>query len=394
MKPTLLFLTTSANPDTPLQIEERDSAIHVYVPFHRNSRTATSFDSITQYAHEALHTFDAYGCSQVAALSDATVLVQYFIHRERSLPGPSLTALLTALNKSATQIATGNTSLQTWSFEDPPPKSYPVYVKAPYSSFGLLGNNCRNQAEFNLATNLAKKYLKSVNSPYHEMIEFLHEPQLNTALTDPVLSYETPQTGHQITVEGYRNAHSIIILAITDTLFFDTHKIDCFSLPSILSEEQIKIVTRKVYKDLSSIGLESSFFNAEYWVSDTTATLIEINPRPARAFRNLYLLACGKDLDDVMAETLLNGTTPIPFSCNYAAIQANFFTDQITSFSKLAELKNDFSSLKLTGLTTKNVLLSEHGLVAAQIELMGTSFESIHNQVVSLRKRLGYNPVS
>lgn len=394
MKPTLLFLTTSANPETTLQIEERDSAIHVYYPFHRNNRTATSYDSITQFAVEALELFDKFSCVQVAALSDATVLVQYFIQRERSLPGPQLPALLTALNKSATQKATGNTTLVTWSFDDPPPRAFPVYVKAPYSSFGLLGNNCASLEEFVTATNLAQKHLNAVNSPYHEMIKFLQEPQIDPVLTQPVLSYEAPQQGHQITVEGYQNTHTTTILAITDTLFFDSHKIDCFSLPSILTEKQVQAVSDKVSQDLRALGLELTFFNAEYWVSNTTVTLIEVNPRPARAFRNIYLLACGKDLDTVMADTLLHGTPPEPFSCTFNAIQANFFTDQIDSFTKLADLKKDFPSLKLTGLTAKNATLSEHGMVAAQIELVGDSFENIHNQVVSLRKTLGYNPES
>jgi hypothetical protein len=203
--------------------------------------------------------------------------------------------------------------------------------------------------------------------------------------------------GPQVTVEGWVYQHQPHIWAITDTNTYPgTRVIDNFSLPSRHPARMQRQLTERAKEAIGSVGLDNGFFNSEFWCPEDSVILTEINGRAATCFYNLYRhclracvyeaglrLACGRDpAPDLTATGVVGGQfNLITFAEDWA--------ENLLDFARAREIPQ-LAIYFPEGSWVKQ--MSEFGIVLAQIDVFGQSYEEIHAEADRLRRLLLKQP--
>jgi len=108
--------------------------------------------------------------------------------------------------------------------------------------------------------------------------------------------------GRQVTLEGYSFEGEVGLIGIVDSFFISgTLSFERFVYPSSLSQSVQERMFHYAKEFVSAVGLDMTVFNIEYIYNEQTDELyiIEINPRMASQFCDLYAMVHGVSNYDV-----------------------------------------------------------------------------------------------
>jgi biotin carboxylase len=264
---------------------------------------------IADHAIAAVVSTDDYPGSALAAV----------LAKELGLPGPDPSVSLICQHKYMSRVAQARIVPEAvpafWPIDvaeyAPLPDGivFPVFVK-PMKSFFSIGaqriDSARELAEV--------KHRWAKRDDFFLPLERLLKREAGIEIGTTRLIAEGLLKGDQVTVEGYAHGGEVTILGIVDSIFFpDTLAFSRFEYPSALPEavqERMADIARRV---MGRFGFDNGLFNFEmmYDARDDRISLIEINPRMASQFADLYEKVDGSNSYEILLD-IGTGKAPRP----------------------------------------------------------------------------------
>jgi hypothetical protein len=342
----------------------------------------------------------------VLSTHDLGDLVAALVAADLGLPGPSPEAVFLCLHKYYARRAEPDPirceALRLGEAQAPTTRStpfgYPCFLKAPWLKLGLLGFQLNGPEDLERALAVARREYPGWARQYRPLFERYVDRERYPLAAEDILLVEELVEGPQVTVDGWVSHDGEIHLwAITDTNFYPgTRVIDNFSLPSRHPREVQEQLWRKAEEAIRAIGFRGGFWNAELWVKPEGPRIVEVNGRSAACFAVLYQgcldasvfaaaveLACGNDPGP---EPVWNGTVGGQF---------NLIT---FAEGRVADLLDVDAAREVRGLSPTYAPdevvrpASEFGVLLAQVELFGPSYEAIREEAEAIRRRLLKRP--
>ncbi|MBI3304417.1 MAG: ATP-grasp domain-containing protein [Deltaproteobacteria bacterium] len=367
-----------------------------------NPRTPSPELDLLEYIDQCREYIRTHHIDAVFYSRDVADLVAAALGEEFGFRGPSVESVFLCLHKYYSRrcepapircdyidLHDGHPSVTT----------YPCYLKPPWLNLGILGFKLNSPADLQRALAIARRDYGAWSPLYYPFFRRYIDQQKYPLATRDIMLVEEFVDGPQVTVEGWVYEKQAHIWAITDTNTYpSTRVIDNFSLPSRHPAHIQAQLARRAKEAIGNVGLDNGFFNIEFWCHDDSVTLTEINGRAATCFYNLYrnclracvyeaglALACGRNPTIDTARTDVVGG------------QFNF----ITFGEDRAEHLLDFARARMIPQLTLYISegdwvkqVSEFGIVLAQIDLFGRSYEEIRAEAERLRRLLLKQPES
>jgi len=331
---------------------------------------------------------------------DVADLVAAALCEEFGFPGPSVESVFLCIHKyysrkrESSPIRCDYIDLQD---EQPRITAYPCYLKPPWLNLGILGFKLESPEDLRPALAVARRDYSAWSPLYYPFFRRYVDLEKYPLATRDIMLVEEFVEGRQVTVEGWVYHKEPYVWAITDTNTYpESRVIDNFSLPSRHPAPIQRLLAQRAKEAIHNVGLDNGFFNIEFWCHDDAVTLTEINGRAATCFYNLYRRCLGACVYEAGLQ-LACGRNP---SVNLGAAKAvggqfNFITfaedraDRLFDFARARAI----SGLTLYFSETEQVKqMSEFGIVLAQLDLFGSSYEEIHAEAERLRRLLLRQP--
>jgi biotin carboxylase len=238
---------------------------------------------------------------------------------ELGLPGPDPKACLICQNKYLSRLAQRNIVPDAvppfWPIDVaeraplPDGLAFPAFVKPMKSFFSIGAQRIETAAELH---EVKRKWaeLDAFFMPLDRLLQRHAGVEIGTTR----LIAEGLLEGAQVTVEGYAYGGEIHILGVVDSIFFpDTLAFSRFDYPSALPDavqERMADIARLL---MSGLGFDNGMFNVEmmYDAREDRIAVIEINPRMASQFADLYEKVDGTNAYEVLLD-LGSGVRPSP----------------------------------------------------------------------------------
>ncbi len=179
---------------------------------------------------------------------------------------------------------------------------YPMFVK-PVKSFFSVGAY-RIESAADLPSIGAKAVL---GKTFFRPFEMLLREYADLELGPPVIVEDLLQ-GVQVTLEGYAQGGRVHVIGVVDSIMYPgTRSFQRFEYPSALPLEAQQRMTDIATKVMTGIGFDSGLFNIEFMVNPETQSIhiIEINPRMASQFADLYEKVDGTNTYEVLLDLAL-----------------------------------------------------------------------------------------
>lgn len=252
-----------------------------------------------------LNTCDYPGCIYTSVLA-----------QERNLSAPSLDAILTCQHKYYSRKAqqkyvpeaTPHFAIVSKEHLDDVKKlSFPLFVKPVKSYLSAFARPVYNMQEL-------QQYLESVHIPKEFLIPFDWAVK-NYSDFEYDGSYfiaEQMLKGRQVTLEGYVFDGEVGLIGIVDSVMIPgTISFERFVYPSSLPQEVQEKMFDISARFVKGIGLDMSLFNIEFMYDADTGdiSIIEINPRMAAQFCDLFAMVNGVSNYDVLYD-IVRGKKP------------------------------------------------------------------------------------
>lgn len=283
-------------------------------PARKNLDLTIALDEIKQNYKTSY--FDGVFSSQdyVGALF-ASLVAQEF-----NLPGPTPQSILLCQHKYYCRCAQNKLvpfATPSFGLIDPNnfnesiavlPFAFPFFVKPVKACFswGSLKINSKEELEKNLLHLLPSMgFLK----PFNDILQRYPEFQLpaNYLLAEEILE------GKQVTVEGFVCNKSIHIIGIVDSIMYPgTISFEHFEYPSLLPYTVQKRMGAIAKKFIKGIDLHDAFFNIEMMYNPKTGviSIIEVNPRMAAQFADLYEKVNGRSSYEIIGALVTRSPLP------------------------------------------------------------------------------------
>jgi hypothetical protein len=393
MKPRVLFIASSTAHERILQ--DIDDIQIEYFPIPQQPRYNKKAKNLTQYVNKLFSLVEFNSFDGFYTDSDLGSIFLGILSDRYHLNGPSLSAAFSCYNKYYTRRLTQSPVLFEGIDLDantPPSLRFPFYAKAPQSSYGYLGNTILSEEAFHELLPTFKRGLQKMNKPLIPLYkEYLNLGKFPLA-TKNILLLEEIHKAPQATLEGFIYNGVFTPLIITDTNFDRRHYIDSFTLPTVYDDEIQQKLFEQAGQDVKDVGLDNTFCNLEYWITNDGPALIEINARSATCFYWLYQQAYGFDVFRAGLELSL-GTIPEPLKpLKQSTGQFNVLTSREGKSAELMDHqlldKSPYRFLRTTKPETEIKQLSEHGAVLAQLEITGKDRKEIQAKADSFRAKL------
>jgi biotin carboxylase len=243
--------------------------------------------------------------------------------------------------------------------------AFPAFVK-PMKSFFSIGAQ-RIDCAAELAE--AKRRWIALDN-FFLPLERLLEREASVAIGSTRLIAEGLLKGHQVTVEGYAFAGEVDVLGVTDSIFFPgTLAFSRFEYPSSLSNGVQDRMAEMARRLMGGLGFDNGLFNIEmmYDAGEDRIAIIEINPRMASQFADLYEKVDGTNSYEVLLDIgtgmrpspkRRGGRYPFAASCVLRTFE-DYVVAALPSEDKLAELKHRHPDIRLEIHATAGRKLSD-----------------------------------
>ena len=368
-----------------------------------NPRTPSPELDLLAYTDRCREYVKAHHIDAVFYSRDVADIVAAVLCEEFGFPGPSVESVFLCLHKyygrqyESNPVRCDPIDLIDIADEHPAITRYPCYLKPPWLNLGILGFKLDSADDLQRALAIARREYPAWSPLYFPFFERYIDCEKFPLATRDIMLVEDFVDGPQVTVEGWVANTQPALWAITDTNTYPaTRIIDNFSLPSRHPAHMQELLARQAMEAVGNIGLDNGFFNIEFWCHDNAVTLTEVNGRAATCFYNLYRRCLGACIYEAGLR-LAGGQSPPPPPRPTAVVGGQF--NLITFGEDLAENLFDFRRAQEVGELTIYVEpgqeirpVSEFGVVLAQIDLFGPSYEAIHAEAEALRRRLLKQP--
>lgn len=367
-----------------------------------NARTPSRDLDLVAYTEACIRYVETHAIDAVFYSRDLADIVAAVLCEKFGLGGPSVESVFLCLHKYYGRRCEVNPVRCDYiDLEDEAPSvsGYPCYLKPPWLNLGILGFKLESEEDLKKALGVARREYPYWSPLYFPFFEKYIDTEKYPLATRPIMLLEEFVDGPQVTVEGWVSAGRPHIWAITDTnTYAGTRIIDNFSLPSRHPGHVLDLLNQRAMEAARNMGLDNGFFNAEFWCCDGDVRLTEINGRAATCFYELYRKCLGACVYEAGLSLACGQSSRInPHFNGCVGGQFNF----ITFGEDVAENLFDFEKARgLEGITIYveegQVIrpVSEFGVVMAQMDLFGASYEDVHNTAVDFRHRLLRQPAS
>ena len=204
---------------------------------------------------------------------------------------------------------------------------YPTFVKPVKAAFSVLARTVHSHQALTDHTQFSKRemwILRRLVEPFEKVAQ----QRLPGAGTAHSLMIEERLQGRQYCLDGYCLDGKIHCLGIIDAIMYPgTNAFMRWDYPSHLTEKLQHQAETIAARFLREIGYTHGFFNMEFSLEEPgdQIKVIEINPRMAAQFSDLYKRVDGKNLHE-MATALSHGIDPATLTVSEptAACAASF----------------------------------------------------------------------
>ena len=241
--------------------------------------------------------------------------------RKLGLPGPDPKALIAAQHKYIArrilqqEVPEANVAFHvfpyTFQSAEEIPLKFPYYVKPVKAAYSVLARRVDSFAELqqHMTFHPWEKYIiKRLVRPFNDVVKKLTDFDVDAHW----MIAEELIDGQQINVDGVVINGEIHILGIIDAVMYPgTDQFMRFEYPSRLPPDHDQRARETAKRIVRALGLDHGLFNVEMRVCNETGEcrLIEVNPRMAAQFSDLYEKVDGINLHDV-ALKIATGETP------------------------------------------------------------------------------------
>ncbi|WP_156862411.1 ATP-grasp domain-containing protein [Casimicrobium huifangae] len=293
-----------------------------FFTFPQNARILW-FD-VERFVDELAHKYrDCRVAAVVSTHEQFGALAASLLTAKLGLPGTPLKALLTAQHKFlARQIHSRALP------EHVPPFcgfrydaditqavtiDYPIFVKPVKAAFSVLAKRCADEAALreHLRFRLWEKIIiKRLTWPFRRVSKKHLDCEIDA---DCFIAEGCVNGALQVCVDGYAHAGRVNILGTVDSVMYPgTSAFMRFEYPSRLDADVVARLEDIARRAVEAIGFTHGLFNVElfYQPASGRITIIEINPRMAGQFSDLYERVDGKSLWSLELDLAL-GRTPL-----------------------------------------------------------------------------------
>jgi len=176
---------------------------------------------------------------------------------------------------------------------------YPVFVKPVKAAFSVLAKRCKDEAALRAHLKFAlweKFIIKRLTWPFRRVSAQRIECEIDA---DCFIAEGCVDGALQVCVDGYAKDGEVHILGTVDSVMYPgTSAFMRFEYPSQLASERVQRLEDVAKRAVEAIGFTHGLFNVELFLDPKTerTTIIEINPRMAGQFSDLYERVDGKSL--------------------------------------------------------------------------------------------------
>ena len=241
--------------------------------------------------------------------------------RKLGLPGPDPKALIAAQHKYIArrilqqEVPEANVAFHVFPYTfrsaEEIPLKFPYYVKPVKAAYSVLARRVDSFAELqqHMTFHPWEQYIiKRLVRPFNDVVRKLTDFDVDAHW----MIAEELIDGQQINVDGVVINGEIHILGIIDAVMYPgTDQFMRFEYPSRLPPARDQHARETAKRIVHALGLDHGLFNVEMRVCNETGEcrLIEVNPRMAAQFSDLYEKVDGINLHDV-ALKIATGETP------------------------------------------------------------------------------------
>lgn len=242
-----------------------------------------------------------------------------------SLPGTPLKALLTAQHKYLARQIHSRVMPEVvppfcgFRYDADVSKvitiDYPIFVKPVKAAFSVLAKRCADEAALraHLKFRLWEKFIiKRLTWPFRRVSRLHLDCEIDA---DCFIAEGCVDGALQVCVDGYAHNGEVHILGTVDSVMYPgTQAFMRFEYPSQLSAEHVSKLESVAKRAVNAVGFSHGLFNVELFFDPATEriTIIEINPRMAGQFSDLYERVDGKNLWSLELDLALGKTPEFP----------------------------------------------------------------------------------
>lgn len=204
---------------------------------------------------------------------------------------------------------------------------YPIFVKPVKAAFSVLARRCADEAALRKHLKFRfweKIIIKRLTWPFRRVSRLYLDCDIDA---DCFIAEGCVDGALQVCVDGYAHNGKVNILGTVDSVMYPgTSAFMRFEYPSRLNADQIGQLEAVARRAVEAIGFTHGLFNVELFFDPETGriTIIEINPRMAGQFSDLYERVDGKSLWALELDLALGKTPDFPRRQGVSGSAASF----------------------------------------------------------------------
>ena len=287
-------------------------------------------------------------------------LIAATLARELGLPGTDPASVLRAQHKvlarrliaAALPHASVRYATIPWTIDRTAAERlpYPLFVKPVKAAYSVLARRvdraadlCRHLEFGAWERHLLRRLVKPFDDLMRELLPAADVCDAHHLIGEEILD------GVQLNVDGYFHRGTGHCLGVVDSVMYPgTIAFQRFEYPSRLPEAVQLELRRIACGALQAIGFDHGMFNVElFWrARDGAISIIEINPRVAAQFADLYQKVDGTNLYEVLADLTVGRAPRWKPRAGSSGVAASFVLREFDGATKVAPSSDEIAWLR------------------------------------------------